>query len=508
MKRIIYFLAVLCCPVVTIGQSKHIASGTIKNNVFLKITINYEGAAQSDTLAIKLYTFYPFEYRTVPCTRGKDELYHCSVPVKTTYGYFSIVKFINKADTESGNDSGALYDIVFPDSYWEKGDDILIRINNKPVNGKIQPSFAITGKGALKYDLQIKANELFSMVDGKPTFDSTFIYHNPYGQSLAKIISILDSNRANLSASAYYVLKANYGYANAEGKLFFDIEYMSYRNNIAKKGLEVKKKFLKALADQKSKILHPVNVPDVYLSRSKEFIAYVLWGICIYENIEYDTYYSPRSIMNDSAYFKLKKEYHGELRDMVITHYLTEIRNPNHFEEILKDALATVKSPVYHDRLKELNGTRYPGRQAYDFNLPDSSGKLHSLKDFRGKVVFVDVWFTGCPGCADFYQRILSRIEAEYEGNEHIAFVSISMDVKKRSWESGLNSGYYAGDRSINLYTDGQGYSHPFIDYYHIDAGPTVMLINKKGQLVKFNTTDLYDAQSLKENINRVIAEE
>ncbi len=50
---------------------------------------------------------------------------------------------------------------------------------------------------------------------------------------------------------------------------------------------------------------------------------------------------------------------------------------------------------ILEDKASELYEAK-KGEKAIDFTCPDANGKMHSLSDYKGKVVVVDVWATWC----------------------------------------------------------------------------------------------------------------
>jgi peroxiredoxin len=63
---------------------------------------------------------------------------------------------------------------------------------------------------------------------------------------------------------------------------------------------------------------------------------------------------------------------------------------------------------------------------APDFTLSDLSGKMVSLKDFRGKIVFVDFWATWCLPCRKSLPE-LSGLDKKYR-EKGLVILGLSID--------------------------------------------------------------------------------
>ena len=80
----------------------------------------------------------------------------------------------------------------------------------------------------------------------------------------------------------------------------------------------------------------------------------------------------------------------------------------------------------------------FPGKPAIDFELTDTDGNLINLSDFKGKVIYVDLWATWCGPClkeAPFYEELATK----YNSDE-IVFLPISTDKNSEVWLKYLES--------------------------------------------------------------------
>ncbi|MBO9634124.1 MAG: redoxin family protein [Chitinophagaceae bacterium] len=133
-----------------------------------------------------------------------------------------------------------------------------------------------------------------------------------------------------------------------------------------------------------------------------------------------------------------------------------------------------VKATYDHAQLNFKAGTPF-----YKFALPDPTGKVYQLADFKGNVLVLDFWFNGCGGCKAM-APVMDELEEEMK-SENIRFVSVSVDDKKY-WLEGI--GKYSGKNTLQLYTEGKEQQHPFIKHLNLYGYPQLIVVDKDGNIV------------------------
>lgn len=119
-----------------------------------------------------------------------------------------------------------------------------------------------------------------------------------------------------------------------------------------------------------------------------------------------------------------------------------------------------------------------PGKPAPDFTCADADSNFVSLKDLKGKLVYIDFWATWCGPCqqeAPHYQKL----QKEYKGKE-ITFVSISIDEDKGSWLKFLEK---EKPECISLIAN-KGWNADVAKAYQIQGIPTFVLIDRDGKII------------------------
>ncbi len=116
------------------------------------------------------------------------------------------------------------------------------------------------------------------------------------------------------------------------------------------------------------------------------------------------------------------------------------------------------------------------GYEAPDFSLPDLDGKLHHLSDYRGQVVFLNLWATWCPPC----RMEMPAMEALYQrlGGRGFTILAVSADEN--------------GATAVAPYVSEMGLSFPVLldpegrlsPRYGVTGYPETFIIDRQGRVV------------------------
>jgi len=143
---------------------------------------------------------------------------------------------------------------------------------------------------------------------------------------------------------------------------------------------------------------------------------------------------------------------------------------------------------LYTDAQKKAwNDIRIPlikndaGSPATDFTFTDVKGNKISLSDFKGKVVYVDVWATWCGPCKAQIPY-LKKLEEEYKDNQNMVFIGVSVDKEadKQKWEDFLEAEKLPGIQIFAGDASNDGIMRP----YKISGIPRFILVGKDGNLI------------------------
>jgi peroxiredoxin len=378
----------------------------------------------------------------------------------------------------------------------------LIGVSGKEVNCTLKedglPFF--TGKGAPYYDCQMAirfaASKLINtwQLIPRADFDSKSFLRYYKGQMainetmLSVQLAILEGYKTQFSPYLYKKLLTD-----IYGKTYFDIAE-THRTFLGEIPLKTNSDSLQAIFIdrlnqwyQDKRLVMASGVPDSLKAGSKDYARFLIADE------------RTRSANSKTVYNSLKTKFTSVLRDKAIALYLTENYNRNlvNPDSILDDAILFIKTPAYLETVRDIKTRFSIGKHAFNFNLPNAMGNLVKLSDFIGKTIVLDFWFTGCTACAQLYREVLKPVEEIYKEDPDIVFISISTDRNKAVWLKSINEGKYTSLNAVNLFTNGLGSDHKIIKAYNAYASPTLVLIDRVGNIKSVSMDKLGKVTSL-----------
>lgn len=164
-----------------------------------------------------------------------------------------------------------------------------------------------------------------------------------------------------------------------------------------------------------------------------------------------------------ASYFKIDGENNAIIYNF-IDKYVTDATFRNEFQN------------VYQNSQKLSKGMPSPS-----FSYENYKGGVTSLSDFKGKLVYIDVWATWCMPCLQEVPY-LQELEKKFHGKP-VEFVSISIDEQKdlNRWRQFIEKKELKG---VQLIAD-KAWKSEFISEYVIKGIPRFILIDKEGKIIK-----------------------
>lgn len=191
-----------------------------------------------------------------------------------------------------------------------------------------------------------------------------------------------------------------------------------------------------------------------------------------------------------ALYENLKTAHNGSLRDHLLTLFMADHNSskgvagftPADYDYCLNDATNIVRAEALKQVLKN-RATLKTGATVFNFSFPDSKEKQIRLSDLRGKVVLIDMWFTGCVGCSVFARNFMEQVYPKINDKAAFEVVSICVDKTKEKWLNSVKGGKYTNQHHLNLWTAGQQLNDPFSRYYQLNAMPFILLVDRSGKV-------------------------
>ena len=364
----------------------------------------------------------------------------------------------------------------------EDTDTISIEYNFENFNA----TFSANGKGAKRYfpDNRKYITSEISLLTAKATeknIDTCFQKMNALEKKLVDSINNLgyDDPEAKALLKGYYKREFNFTKRRLLGKVFPDLP-LTILSKKAGLSSYLQKEVRNILNFDPSLYASPEYINDIFYCLFQEYMLLKLKK------------YAPGDIQ-DKYNFYLKYLPESKLRERVLCILLeTDFKSLNNSDFLIKIAKTnypgsrqTIYRQYVYKLLEEYGILFRKGERAPDFSLTDTLGKVISLKDLQGKVIFMDFWYEKCAPCLSLFST-LNSLKEKYQDNTGVIFLNISTD-RKDQW---LNAIKKLSLKGYNVFTQELEFTHPIIKDYKVNGYPTTCIIDRRGNF--FNASPPY----------------
>lgn len=138
------------------------------------------------------------------------------------------------------------------------------------------------------------------------------------------------------------------------------------------------------------------------------------------------------------------------------------------------------------------------------FSFTNLNGEPVTFDDFKGKVIYLDVWASWCGPCRaefPFSKQLHDRLSKKQK--EQVVFLYLSIDDTEDAWKKALTTLQLPGEQG---WSQG-GWRSRTVQYFGIQGIPRYVLINKNGQVVDADAKRPSAAEAIWQDILKLVAE-
>lgn len=159
-------------------------------------------------------------------------------------------------------------------------------------------------------------------------------------------------------------------------------------------------------------------------------------------------------------------------RAATIFNKLQGLNNKTEITALLPD-IKSVKDPNYQLALSKTYDRKMGlanGDQAPDLKFLDKNHKTVSLKSFKGKIVYIDLWASWCGPCLEEMPH-LDSLKKKFSKNQDLVFISLSIEDNFQSWKNYIDKKQFSG---VQLYIDRSA-----LKDYSVITIPRIIIIDR-----------------------------
>ncbi len=348
------------------------------------------------------------------------------------------------------------------------GDSVNLEVNKQGDKQIIH----FSGRGTVKYRCKEALHKIYKEMQDKwddklknySSFNFNSFMKEDHYIFLNRSMKILEKYRPILPINVYQRIKAD---IIGDTRIAISDDFLiSYSNSDT-----MQKKVLRKWY---SRFNMPINnISDTILASSESYIQYLWRTVSVSATLNH----SDIQKFNTVDYYNIiKRNFSGLVRDkllMQLYSYGNLFFEKTEFsrDSCFADALDWVRDPVIYKFLQNQLQIAKKGKAVLPLEMEDAHGKMINLKDLNGKIILLDVWYTGCSGCAGYAASLENSIYPLFEKDTNIIFLSICGDRDKKTWLKSMETNRYTRKENLNVSTGELAFNHPFLKYYGFNGG-------------------------------------